>query len=50
MKIVKMWCETTKEGKEYLKFNGYKGIKRIGKKLWLVTEIGNELNDVKIIF
>lgn len=30
MKIVKTWCEDTKEGENYLKYNGYgKKIRRI---------------------
>ena len=47
--LVKMWCENTKEGMEYLSFNGYKPVCRIGKKLWVVKSIGNPLDDVKII-
>lgn len=50
MAIIKMWCESTKEGKEYLEFNGYKGAKRIGKRFWFVSRIGNKLDDVKIIY
>lgn len=49
MHIIKTWCENTKEGMEYLKFNGYKPLKRLTKKIWLVGNIGNELNDVIII-
>ena len=47
--LVKMWCENTKEGMEYLSFNGYKPVCRIGKKLLVVKSIGNPLDDVKII-
>lgn len=47
--IVKTWCENTKEGMEYLKFNGYNPICRIGKSLWLVRCIGKKLDDVKVI-
>lgn len=46
MKIVKMWCENTKEGIEYLQFNRYKPICRISTHLWLVSQIGNMLDDV----
>lgn len=49
MKVIKMWCENTKEGMEYLAFNGYKPICRLSKNLWLVSKIGDELDDVKII-
>lgn len=49
MKIVKMWCENTKEGTEYLAFNGYKPILRFTKKLWLVGRIGNSLDDVTVL-
>lgn len=49
MKVVRTWCENTKEGMEYLAFNGYKPICRLSKNLWLVSKIGNELDDVKII-
>ena len=49
MEIVKTWCENTKEGMDYLEFNGYKPIKRLTKKLWLVATIGNKLDDVIIL-
>ena len=49
MKIVKTWCENTKEGKDYLKYNGYQPIYRLTKDLWLVKRIGNKLDDVKIM-
>ena len=42
-------CENTKEGTEYLAFNGYKPICRLSKNLWLVLKIGNKLDDVKIV-
>ena len=35
--IVKTWCENTKEGMDYLTFNGYKPICRIWKNYWLDT-------------
>ena len=47
--IVKTWCENTKEGMNYLSFNGYKPIYRIGKNYWLVKCLGNKLDDVKVI-
>ena len=49
MKIVKTWCENTKEGTEYLAFNWYKPIIRLTKKLWLVGRIGNSLDDVTVL-
>ena len=49
MKIIKTWCENTKEGFEYLQFNGYKPICRLSKAFWLVGKIGNSLSDVEII-
>lgn len=49
MKIIKMLCETTKEGTKYLAFNGYKPILRFTKKLWLVGKIGNPLDDVTVL-
>lgn len=47
MNIVKTWCENTKEGMDYLKFNGYEPVKRLSKSIWLVRKIGNKLDDVK---
>ena len=49
MKLIRTWCEDTKEGMEYLAFNGYSPIFRLSKSLWLVAKIGNKLDDVKII-
>lgn len=49
MRIVKTWCKNTKEGIDYLCFNGYKPICRISRKLWLVRCIGEPLKDVKIV-
>lgn len=49
MILLKLWCENTMEGKEYLTFNGYSPICRISKKIWLVKRIGKKLDDVKII-
>lgn len=49
MKIVKTWCENTKEGINYLEFNGYKPICRLSSRLWLVRKIGNPLDDVIIM-
>lgn len=49
MKLIRTWCEDTKEGMEYLAFNGYSPICRLLKNLWLVEKIGNKLDDVKII-
>lgn len=49
MAILKMRSENTKEGKEYLEYNGYGNVKRISKNLWFVSKIGNKLDDVKII-
>jgi hypothetical protein len=49
MRIVKTWCENTKEGEKYLSYNGYAPIIRIGKDLWLVKTIGVLLADVDII-
>lgn len=49
MKLVRTWCENTKEGMEYLAFNGYSPVCRLSKSLWLVRKIGNKLDDVEII-
>lgn len=49
MKLIRTWCENTKEGREYLKFNGYSLVCRLSKSLWLVAKIGNKLDDVKIV-
>lgn len=49
MKIIKTWCENTKEGKDYLNYHGYKPICRLTNKLWLVGKIGNKLSDVTVI-
>lgn len=48
MVIVKTWCENTKEGMDYLKFNGYQPICRLTKKLWMVGRIGNPMTDIKV--
>ena len=50
MRIIKTWCENAKEGRGYLKYNGYKPICRLTKNLWLVKRIGNKMNDIKIVF
>ena len=50
MKLVKTWCENTKEGMDYLRYNGYDPIRRLGSHLWLVKKIGNPLGDVRVIF
>jgi hypothetical protein len=48
--VVKTWCENTKEGEEYLRFNGYKNARRIGTTdLYTCDCIGNELRDVTIV-
>lgn len=49
MKLIKTWCENTKEGFDYLNYNGYKSICRITAKLWLVGTIGNKLDDVEVL-
>lgn len=49
MRIVKTWCENTKEGIGYLDYNGYKPICRLTKSLWLVGRIGTGLTDVFVI-
>lgn len=49
MRIVKTWCENTREGMDYLKYNGYKPILRLTKTLWLVMRIGNKTCDITII-
>lgn len=49
MKIVKTWCENTKEGLSYLEYNGYKPICRISKTLWIVCCVGNKLDDVVVL-
>ena len=50
MRIVKTWCENTKEGEEYLKYNNYKNAKRILNTHYFVCEcIGEKLDDVIVI-
>ena len=50
MRIVKTWCESTEEGENYLKYNGYKKAKRIAKTNYYICGcIGNTLNDVEVI-
>ena len=49
MRVVKTWCENTKEGMDYLKYNKYKPICRLSKNLWLVRKIGVKLCDVFIV-
>ena len=49
MRVIKTWCENTKEGMDYLNYNGYKPICRLTKNLWLVRKIGNILTDVTVI-
>ena len=50
MSIVKTWCENTKEGIDYLRFNGYKNAIRIlNTNLYVCRSIGNQLSDVTII-
>lgn len=50
MRIVKTWCENTKETENYLKYNGYENAKRIlVTNYYICTSIGTELDDVKII-
>lgn len=48
MHILKTWCESTKEGRSYLRYNGYRPLFRIGK-YWVVTKLGNPLKDVNVI-
>lgn len=50
MRIVKTWCENTKEGEDYLKYNGYIEAKRIlNTEYYICKTLGNKLDDVKII-
>lgn len=49
MRIVKTWCENTKEGMDYLSYNNYKPICRLTKTMWLTKQIGNNLSDVSVI-
>ena len=49
MKLIRTWCEDTKEGMEYLAFNGYSPIRRLSNSLWLAVKNGNKLDDVKIV-
>lgn len=47
---VRTWCESTQEGEDYLRFNGYGMVRRIGTSgLYKTTQIGNKLRDVEII-
>lgn len=53
MKIVKTWCENTKEGESYLEYSNYgKKVKRIPNTnlfLCLGNAIPNKCKDVEII-
>lgn len=50
MVVVKTWCENTKEGEEYLKYNGYSNAKRIlNTSYYYCKNKGVSLKDVKII-
>ena len=54
MKLIKTWCENTKEGKDYLKYNNYgtKIIRLPFTNYFLCFGRNNvkKLNDVRIIF
>lgn len=47
MKLIRTWCENTKERMEYFTFIGYSPVCRLSNSLWLVAKIGNKLDDVK---
>lgn len=48
--LVKTWCENTVEGEAYLRFNGYKNVKRIPfTEYFVCTKLGCELGDVQVI-
>lgn len=50
MRIIKTWCENTKEGEDYLRYNGYTNARRIlNTDYYICKSIGNELKDVKLI-
>lgn len=50
MRIIKTWCENTKEGENYLKYNGYIKARRIlNTNYYICKSIGNKLEDVKVI-
>lgn len=50
MRIIKTWCENTKEGQDYLRYNGYKNARRIAKTNFYVCQcVGNKLDDVVVI-
>lgn len=49
--IVKMWCESTREGITYLSYNGYTPLFRVLRtRFFLTANVGNKLTDVEIIF
>ena len=51
MRIVKTWCENTKEGEQYLRHNYYEKAKRIPYTDYYICRcIGLELDDVEIIW
>lgn len=51
MRIVKTWCENTKEGEQYLRYNYYEKAKRIlNTDYYICRCIGLELSDVEIIW
>lgn len=49
MRIVKTWYESGREGLNYLKYNGYKPLLRIGK-YFVVRKLGIPLSDVYVVF
>lgn len=50
IRIVKTWCENTKEGEDYLKYNGYKNAKRLFNSSYYVCFCkGIRLSDVDVI-
>lgn len=49
MAILRMSSENTFEGKSYLEYNGYGGVRRIFKNLWFAKKVGNKLDDVKLV-
>lgn len=49
MRLVKLTCENTEEGRSYLAFNGYDPITRLTKTIWMVKRIGNKLDDVRVV-
>lgn len=51
MSVIKCWCENTKEGQSYLRYNGYQFPVRMGlSRFWFVLKKGRPLIDVTVVW